>query len=189
MHECFAHMYVSIPPVCLVPLAVRRGPQISKNWSYRWLWLSLWVLGIELWSSIRTTLVLNGLSISPAGVLSNLYLNAQWGRLLINSKRLSCPLTLSPKLPCGEDPLHILTYSKRTNTETMLMNSLIFIQCSLFCSDDFCLSFPTWMSIMETSLRCLTKWGWLNIWHLCWSYFKNCLGKEKEIESVVWHPL
>lgn len=123
MHECFAHMYVSIPPVCLVPLEVRRGPQISKNWSYGWLWVSLWVLGIELWSSIRTTLVLNGWAIFPAGVLSNLYLNAQWGRLLINSKRSSCPLTLSLNLPCSENPLHILTYSKCTNTETRLINS------------------------------------------------------------------
>lgn len=99
-----SYQFVSIPPVCLVLLEVRRGPQVSKNWSYRWLWVSLWVPGIELWSSIRTTLVLNGWSISPAGVLSNLYLNAQWGRLLINSKQSKLSLNTEPKSTMWRGP-------------------------------------------------------------------------------------
>lgn len=80
------------------------GLRSPKNWSYRWLWVSLWVPGIELWSSIRTTLVLNGWSISPASVLSNLYLNAQWGRLLINSEQSKLSLNTEPKSTMWRGP-------------------------------------------------------------------------------------
>lgn len=41
---------LSVQSPCLVPKEARRGRQIPWNWSCRWLW-TMWVLGIELWSS------------------------------------------------------------------------------------------------------------------------------------------
>lgn len=31
----------------------RRGCEVPWNWSYEWLWTTVWVLGVELWSSAR----------------------------------------------------------------------------------------------------------------------------------------
>jgi hypothetical protein len=59
-----AYMYV-YPHVCLVPMEVRRGNGILWNWSYQWLGITMWVLGIEPWSSERTH-VLNHGAISSA---------------------------------------------------------------------------------------------------------------------------
>ena len=48
-------MFVCAPHVCSVPMEVRGGHQIPWNWSYRWFWAAMWVLGIEP-SVLLTTL-------------------------------------------------------------------------------------------------------------------------------------
>lgn len=49
--------------VCSVPSG--RGYQVPWNGSYRWLWASLWVLGIKRQSSGRVASSLNGLATFP----------------------------------------------------------------------------------------------------------------------------
>jgi hypothetical protein len=66
MYECFACMYVCAPCVCLVPTEVRRRCQILWNWSYKRLWATVWVLGIELGFFVRVASALNCWTTSPA---------------------------------------------------------------------------------------------------------------------------
>lgn len=47
MYGCFAYMYICAPLVYLVPTEVRRWYWVLRNWSYRWLWAIMWMLGIE----------------------------------------------------------------------------------------------------------------------------------------------
>ena len=49
---------------CLVPTEARRGHRLPWNWSYRWLWATVWVLRIEPISG-RVASVLNCWAISP----------------------------------------------------------------------------------------------------------------------------
>jgi hypothetical protein len=51
--ECFACVFVSVPPECLVPLEVRKGHQILWNWSYRAFPTSIRVLSVKHGSSGR----------------------------------------------------------------------------------------------------------------------------------------
>lgn len=62
-------MYVSAVHVCLVPEEARRGSWIPWNWSYGWLWVTMWVLGVEQWSSTRATRAFHcwATSAAPAG--------------------------------------------------------------------------------------------------------------------------
>jgi hypothetical protein len=55
MSECFVYMYVCTPYICLVLVGATGGSWLSLNWSYRWLWTILWVLGTEPWSSAWAT--------------------------------------------------------------------------------------------------------------------------------------
>lgn len=48
-----------VPLACLVPSEVRRRCQIPWNWSYRWLWTTKWVLGIEAGFPRRVAIALN----------------------------------------------------------------------------------------------------------------------------------
>lgn len=48
VYRCFAYKYVCIPYVCLGPLEARRRHQIPRNWTYRWLWNTVHILGLEL---------------------------------------------------------------------------------------------------------------------------------------------
>lgn len=53
--------------VCLVPITrVKRGHQIPQNWSYSHLGVTIWMLGSEPWSSIRTVNALTHRDISLA---------------------------------------------------------------------------------------------------------------------------
>lgn len=54
-----------------VPTEVRREYWITSKWSYRRLWVMMWALGIEPWSSTRATSVLNHWAISPSPVELN----------------------------------------------------------------------------------------------------------------------
>lgn len=56
---CLAYIFVRVPCVCQVPTEVRRWSQTTWDWSYRWLWATIWVLGIEHGSSTRATSGLN----------------------------------------------------------------------------------------------------------------------------------
>lgn len=59
-------MSVCATCVCLVSVGIKRGHQISHNWSYRWLWTSTWVLGAESRSSALAPSALNhGTNFSP----------------------------------------------------------------------------------------------------------------------------
>lgn len=62
----FYFMCVSVLPVCMlvhyvhaVPSEVRIWDRTSGNWSWRWLWGNMWVLGTEPMSSGRTARSLN----------------------------------------------------------------------------------------------------------------------------------
>lgn len=50
--------------VCLAPMKVRIGHWIPWNWSYSWLWTTMWVLGIEPGSSGRAESAFNLWSLS-----------------------------------------------------------------------------------------------------------------------------
>lgn len=50
MCEYTVCIHVCIMPVCIVPMEARRGYHIW-NWSYRWLWDAVWVLGTKPGSS------------------------------------------------------------------------------------------------------------------------------------------
>jgi hypothetical protein len=58
------YMYVCGPECICVP-HVSRGPQIPWNWSYRWLWATMWVLGIEPGSYWREACALSHWAIPP----------------------------------------------------------------------------------------------------------------------------
>lgn len=51
--------------VCLMSVKIKRGHQISHNWSYRWLWTSTLVLGAESRSSFLAASALNHRTNSP----------------------------------------------------------------------------------------------------------------------------
>jgi hypothetical protein len=62
----FAVVYICLPRVGLMSYKSRRGHQIAWNWNYRWLWVTLWVLGMKLRSSRTTVSSLNCWAVSPA---------------------------------------------------------------------------------------------------------------------------
>lgn len=43
----FLYMYVYAKCVCLIPLKARLRRHILRNWSFKWLWASMWVLETE----------------------------------------------------------------------------------------------------------------------------------------------
>lgn len=47
VYECFACLYV-VPCVCLVPQRPEEDIMAPGTWSYRWLWVAMWVQRIEL---------------------------------------------------------------------------------------------------------------------------------------------
>lgn len=65
-HECFSYMYVCALCAYLVPTEVKGEHCVPWHWSYRWLWVITWVLGIKSESSIRATSLFNYWAISPA---------------------------------------------------------------------------------------------------------------------------
>jgi hypothetical protein len=63
VYGCFAWMHVCAPHVCQVPTGPRKEHQTPRNLSYRWLFVTMWVLGIESRISGRATrALLNHLS-------------------------------------------------------------------------------------------------------------------------------
>lgn len=54
MYEYFACMYVRVPRAYLVPMEIRRGQRIPRNWNHRWPLATIWILGIEPGSSVRS---------------------------------------------------------------------------------------------------------------------------------------
>jgi hypothetical protein len=63
VYECLACMYICILWIFLVPEAARKG---LWNWTSRWLWATVWVLGTKPGSSGRAASALNFWAISPA---------------------------------------------------------------------------------------------------------------------------
>ena len=55
-------LHVGMCPVCAVPTKIRRGHWTSLKWSYRQLWVAMWVLGIESEPSGRAVSTFNHLS-------------------------------------------------------------------------------------------------------------------------------
>lgn len=68
-YECFACMYVGVPHICPGPTEVRKGHPVPQNWSYRLLWVTMWVLEWT-WCAARAVSALNGWAIAPASVCS-----------------------------------------------------------------------------------------------------------------------
>ena len=69
LHVCaclFACMCIWAPSTCLVPTEAKRVRKIPWNWSYRWLWATMRVLGTEPRSSGKEARAFNGWVISPA---------------------------------------------------------------------------------------------------------------------------
>lgn len=52
LSECFAHMYACVPYAYRAKLA-RRGCRIPFHWSYRSLWVTMWLLTTEPTSTAR----------------------------------------------------------------------------------------------------------------------------------------
>lgn len=69
VYEYFTCMYVCIPHACLVLAEARRRYWISLDWSYRQMWVALWILGVKSGSSGRTAHVLNCWVISSAHII------------------------------------------------------------------------------------------------------------------------
>ena len=69
-------LYVCLcdPLMCLVPVEAKRRHLISWNWNYRQLWVTMWLLGIELRTSGRAVSALNCWAISLAPALISLWL-------------------------------------------------------------------------------------------------------------------
>lgn len=59
MCECVTRTDSYIQHACLMSMEVRIGHWIPRDWSYRWLPTTLWVLGTELGFSPGTTSALN----------------------------------------------------------------------------------------------------------------------------------
>lgn len=55
----FSCMSVCVSHVCPVPVETSRGFWVSWSWSYRQLWVSMWVLGFEPRASGRAASTLN----------------------------------------------------------------------------------------------------------------------------------
>lgn len=63
---CEWYMCVHTPCACPMPVETRRGHRIIRNWSFRWLWATSWVLGPEPASSGRAANALTTeLSLQP----------------------------------------------------------------------------------------------------------------------------
>lgn len=75
-------MYVYVPPACLIPAETLRGHQIPWNWSYKWLCATLWMLGMEFWSSGKAGSTLKSKAISP-GVSRGRLLNVHFYSVFI----------------------------------------------------------------------------------------------------------
>ena len=59
VYKCFACTHIYIQCACLVPTEVRRGYPILRNWNYRLLRTTVWVLEIGLGSIGRAASALN----------------------------------------------------------------------------------------------------------------------------------
>lgn len=59
VYECFACTHVCISHACLVSVELRREHQIPWNCTYRWLWVTMTVLGTESRASARAVRALN----------------------------------------------------------------------------------------------------------------------------------
>lgn len=62
----FACMYICAPCVFLGLAEIRREHQMLWNWSCRWVWAAMWVLGIEPRSTGRAASALKHWATSPA---------------------------------------------------------------------------------------------------------------------------
>lgn len=54
----FDYMCVCMCTIC-VPMGIRRGSGVPQTWSYKNLWATTWVLGMQPRSSVRTARTLN----------------------------------------------------------------------------------------------------------------------------------
>lgn len=59
-------LHVCVHHVCQVPMEAGRSCQMLYNWSYRWLYDTVWVLGIESGSCERAVSALSHRAISAA---------------------------------------------------------------------------------------------------------------------------
>lgn len=67
---CVTYIYVYTLTMCLVSRGGQKGHQIPLNWSYRWLWSTLRVLGPEPRSCQRAASAHNHRAFTPAQQLS-----------------------------------------------------------------------------------------------------------------------
>lgn len=63
--SCFLCVWVFCFCTCLVLKEARGGPWIPWNWRHRWLWVPMWMLGIEFGSSGWEAPALNCWAIFP----------------------------------------------------------------------------------------------------------------------------
>jgi hypothetical protein len=69
LSTCFACMNACTLCAYLGPMEARRGHQMPWNWSYKWLWASMWVMQTKPGSSPRVASELNW-AISPAPTMN-----------------------------------------------------------------------------------------------------------------------
>lgn len=95
-------VYVYVPHKCLVPTEARRGHWLPWNWSYRLLWISLWVSGTEPRSSPKAANAALSHSSSPKAheVLGNIGpVCGTWKERPWPGLSTFPPKSLSPVLP------------------------------------------------------------------------------------------
>lgn len=64
----FVCMHVCTPHICLVPTEVSRRHRIPGNWSYKWLGVIMWVLGIRHRASVRAALLCTSGPLQPSSL-------------------------------------------------------------------------------------------------------------------------
>lgn len=104
----FFNIYVYFTYVIFLQVPVE-AKRIFWNWSCKWLWIAMWVLGMRLWSSARMSSTLNCWAISQPSDLNS----ARWGiaktLFVLNILSLSSP-SFSP-LPSPPPPFLSLSLS------------------------------------------------------------------------------
>lgn len=84
-------MFVCVPFVCLVSAETRRGQQIPRNQSYKWLKATMLVLGTELVPLEKQLSTLNLCPVFPTPPLRFLFFKKLFLRdLNVKSKVLGC---------------------------------------------------------------------------------------------------
>lgn len=72
------HVHMPTMCMCLGPAEVRRGHSVPWNWSFRWLWVTMWVIKPKSESSTRGVSALNSWVIFPVPTPDQVTQKTDW---------------------------------------------------------------------------------------------------------------